>query len=132
MGVPVLDETMGVPVFGVEPEGADDTARAFVSGQPPAEHHPQTMADGLRMQVGALNLAIIRDHAAGIITVTERQIVDAMVMIWTELKQVVEPSGAVALAGLLAKPAPFKGQQVGIILSGGNLDLAPKLRKWLE
>lgn len=132
MGVPVLDKTMGVPVFGVEPEGADDTARAFASGQPPAEHHPQTMADGLRMQVGALNLAIIRDHAAGIITVTERQIVDAMVMIWTQLKQVVEPSGAVALAGLLAKPEPFQGKQVGVILSGGNLDLEPKLREWLE
>lgn len=122
---------MGVPVFGVEPEGADDTARAFASGQPPQDHHPQTMADGLRMQVGQINLAIIRHKASGIITVSEGQIVDAMVLLWGELKQVVEPSGAVALAGLLAQPERFEGKQVGVILSGGNLDIEPQLRGWL-
>jgi threonine dehydratase len=133
LGVPVSEEKMmGVPVFGVEPEGADDTARAFASGQPPQDHHPQTMADGLRMQVGQLNLAIIRHKASGIITVSEEQIVDAMVLLWAELKQVVEPSGAVALAGLLAQPERFAGKQVGVILSGGNLDIEPQLRGWLR
>ena len=122
---------MAVPVFGAEPEGADDTARAVRDGKPPATHDPQTMADGLRMQVGKLNLAVIYGRTAGIITVTEQQIVEAMVLLWSNLKQVIEPSGAVALAAVLAQPEQFRGKTVAVILSGGNLDIEARLRAWL-
>jgi len=110
-------------VIGVEPLGADDTYRSLVQGARVDDHHPDTIADGLRALVGEMNLSIIETHVESVLRVTEDQIIEAMRWLWRDLKQVIEPSGAVALAGLMAQPELFKGQRVGVILSGGNMNL---------
>lgn len=114
-------------VIGVEPAGADDTARSLAAGARVIEHQPQTVADGLRALVGERNLAIIQKDVETVLTVDERTIVQAMTLIWSRLKQVAEPSGAVALAGMLAHPERFRGRRVGVIISGGNLDVSARL-----
>lgn len=110
-------------VIGVEPQGADDTRRSLEQGHRIKDHHPNTIADGLRALVGTLNFSIIQSHVAEVASVSEEAILKAMEVLWRELKQVVEPSGAVALAGLIQRLDRFQGQRVAIILSGGNLDL---------
>jgi len=121
-------------VVGAEPAGADDAARSLLRGQRVNDHHPETIADGLRALVGLRNLDLIQRHVAEIITVSESRIVDAMTLIWTHLKQVVEPSGAVPLAALIeaieTRPEAWSGRQVGLILSGGNLDVDPIMEHW--
>jgi threonine dehydratase len=121
--------TAGRPprVVGVEPAGADDTARSLAQGHRVDSHHPETIADGLRALVGERNLALISRHVETVITVTEAQILAAMERIWARLKQTAEPSGAVALAGILADPERFAGRRVGVMVSGGNLDVAARL-----
>ncbi|MEE4303721.1 MAG: pyridoxal-phosphate dependent enzyme [Wenzhouxiangella sp.] len=114
-------------VIGVEPVGADDTARSLAAGRRIDDHHPDTIADGLRALVGERNLELIRRHVACVLTVSEAQILEAMERIWARLKQTAEPSGAVALAGVLADPARFAGRRVGVMISGGNLDVAARL-----
>lgn len=110
-------------VIGVEPAGADDTARSLAAGQRVSDHRPETMADGLRALVGERNLALIERHVREVVTVGEEAIADAMAVVFSRLKQVVEPSGATALAGVLSRPGAFAGRRVGVILSGGNLDV---------
>jgi len=110
-------------VIGVEPKGADDTHRSLAQGRRVDDHQPDTMADGLRALVGEMNLSLIEAHVESVLCVTEDQILEAMQWLWRDLKQVIEPSGAVALAGLMAHPELFKGQRVGVILSGGNMNL---------
>jgi threonine dehydratase len=114
-------------VIGVEPAGADDTARSLAAGERVDDHHPQTIADGLRALVGERNLALIERHVESVLTVSEADIVAAMTALWSELKQTAEPSGAVALAGILADPERFAGRRVGVVVSGGNLDVAELL-----
>ncbi len=116
-----------VRIIGVEPAGADDTARSLRAGRRIEDHHPETIADGLRALVGQRNLDIIAEHVERIILVDDPQIIQAMSVLWSLLKQVVEPSGAVALAGIMKERESFAGTRVGIVLSGGNLDLAPML-----
>lgn len=113
----------GLEVVGAEPAGADDAARSLTEGRRVADHRPETVADGLRALIGMRNFAIL--HAAGtaVITVQETAIFEAMRLIWQHMKQVVEPSGAVPLAALLTDPERFRGRQVGLVLSGGNLDV---------
>lgn len=127
----VLNSAHPPRVVGVEPAGADDTVRSLAAGEQVTDHHPQTIADGLRALVGQRNLELIRRHVAAVITVDETEIIDAMKLLWSELKQVIEPSGAVSLAGLVklasAPDRPLAGQRVGVILSGGNLDINPML-----
>ena len=82
-----------------------------------------TIADGLRAQVGTLTFPIIQELVDEVITVTEAEIIGAMRMIWERLKIIVEPSGAVPLAALLKQTKTFRNQKVGLILSGGNADL---------
>lgn len=118
-----------IEVIGAEPSGADDTARSLAAGYRVTEHQPTTVADGLRALVGERNLALMQRFRVKIITVDENQILRAMGQAWTHLKQVVEPSGAVALAALAlaveADPDGWAGRRVGLILSGGNLDIDP-------
>lgn len=114
-------------VLGVEPAGADDTARSLALGRRVEDHHPQTIADGLRALVGERNLELIRRHVEATLTVSEAQILSAMAHIWGSLKQVAEPSGAVALAGVLADADRFTGRRVGVMISGGNLDVTARL-----
>lgn len=113
----------GVTVFGAEPAEADDAFRSLKAGRIVPSENPQTIADGLRTSLGDLTFAIIRSRADGILTVSEQGIVRAMRLIWERMKIVVEPSGAVPLAAVLEHPQSFAGRRVGVILSGGNVDL---------
>ncbi|MFV8818951.1 pyridoxal-phosphate dependent enzyme [Haliea sp. E17] len=112
-----------IEVIGVEPAGADDAFRSFGFGELQGQPNPVTIADGLRGALGQLNFEIIRQRVDTIVTVTDEEIVEAMQLLWTRLKQVVEPSGAVSFAALLAHPERFAGRRAGVILSGGNVDL---------
>jgi threonine dehydratase len=112
-------------VVGVEPELADDATRSFRTGQLNTVRNPATIADGLRTpSLGTITFPLVRSYVDDMVTVSESAIVDAMRFIWTRLKLVVEPSGAVALAPLLADTSAKYGARVGIIVSGGNVDIA--------
>ena len=111
-----------IRVIGVEPSGADDAARSLRAGSIVPVEHPNTIADGLRATIGERPFAEIRRLVAEIVTVTDEAIVRAMRQMWEVLKIVVEPSGAVPYAALRAGTA-LQGRRIGIIVSGGNLDL---------
>ncbi len=112
-----------IRVIGVEPAHADDAARSFRSGriEPVASTH--TVADGLRTSLGPLTFAVIQAHVDDIVTVAEASIVRDMRAVWERMKIVIEPSCAVPLAALLDGRIAAAGQRVGIILTGGNVDL---------
>ena len=111
-------------VVGGEPLEADDAYRSLQSGKIESNESTNTIADGLRSQLGDINFPVIQRGVEQIIRVTESQIIEAMKLIWTRMKIIVEPSSAVALAALLASPAEFAGKRIGVIVSGGNVDLA--------
>lgn len=114
----------GCRVVGVEPEAAADATRSFRTGTLHRVRSPETIADGLRTpSLGAVTFPLVRQFVDEMRTVMEPEIVEAMRFLWTRAKLVVEPSGAVALASLLAGGVP-EGSRVGVILSGGNVDLA--------
>ena len=110
-------------LIGVEPERADDAYRSLRSGRIESAGDPDTIADGLRTTIGVRNFAHLRTLGVEVVTVTEEEIVTAMRVIWERMKLVVEPSGAVPLAALLAGRAALAGRKVGVLLSGGNVDL---------
>jgi threonine dehydratase len=110
-------------VIGAEPEGAKDAWLGFNSGERLAEYTPNTIADGLRATVGARNFVAITESVDDILLCSEQRIVEAMRLIWTRLKVIVEPSCAVPLAAIMDQPEQFQGKRVAIILSGGNVDL---------
>jgi threonine dehydratase len=112
-----------IRVLGVEPAGADDAARSLRAGRILPSEHPSTIADGLRGALGVRPFAEIRRLVADIATVSEEQIVRAMRMLFEVMKIVVEPSGAVAYAALLDGALALPGRRVGILVSGGNVDL---------
>ena len=113
----------GITVFGAEPAGADDAARSFASGTLQAMPHPHTIADGLRGALSARTLRALRAHVAAIGTCTEPGIVAAMRMTWERMKLVAEASSAVPLAAMLEGTLAVRGKRVGVILTGGNVDL---------
>lgn len=110
-------------VYGGEPFEADDAYRSLQSGKIESNETTNTIADGLKTTLGDNNFPIIKEHVTAIIRVTEEEIVSAMRLIWERMKIIVEPSSAVALAALLRNKENFKGQKVGIVISGGNVDL---------
>ena len=110
-------------VIGCEPAGADDAARGIALGERIIDFVPHTIADGLRTPLGENTFEIIRDMADDIVLVSEANIVRAMRFIWERMKIVIEPSSAVAVAPLLNGSVGVKGKRVGVILSGGNVDL---------
>lgn len=110
-----------IHVIGVEPEQADDAFQSFHAGQL-VSSTPNTLADGLRVSLGALNFPIIQAQVDDIVTVSEVSIVQAMQTIWEVMKMLIEPSSAVTVAAIGGKKhLPFR--RIGIILSGGNVDL---------
>ncbi len=114
----------GCRVIGVEPELADDATRSFRTGTVQSVRNPPTIADGLRTpSLGRVTFPLVRAHVAEMRTVPEAGIVEAMRFLWTRMKLVAEPSGAVPLAALLADPDAFREMRVGVIVSGGNVDL---------
>ena len=110
-------------VAGAEPAQADDASRSFREGRIVPAGNPQTIADGLRSSLGQLSFALIRAHVDDILTVSEEAMIEAMRLVFERLKIVIEPSAAVALAVLLNDASPFRGRRIGVILSGGNVDL---------
>jgi len=112
-----------VRVLGAEPKGADDAFRSLRDGRIHPSLDPQTIADGLRTSLGELTFSILRRHLAGVRTAEEASIIRAMRLIWERMKILVEPSAAVPLAALLEGIPEAAGRRVGVILSGGTLDL---------
>lgn len=110
-------------VIAAEPAGADDAFRSFYSKKPVPSINPRTIADGLLTALGSLTFPIILNEVDQIVTVSEENIVAAMRMIWERMKIIIEPSSAVPLAAILENKVDVKGKKVGIILSGGNVDL---------
>jgi len=112
-------------VIGVEPRLADDAKRSWESGKIfELDHVPDTIADGLRSRhIGRRNLKIMRKYVSDMVSVEEEAIVSALIFIWERMKIIVEPSAAVALAPILTKQYAIQGKRVGIMISGGNIDL---------
>lgn len=109
-------------VLAGEPEGADDASRSMKSGKiEPSQAN--TIADGLLTNLSEKTLRIIREHVKEIITVSDAEIIEAMRLVWERMKIIVEPSGAVPLAAILKRKADFTGKRIGVIFSGGNVDL---------
>ena len=122
-GTSVVGRAFGFDVYGAEPEAVDDAARSLATGvrQPPTGG--TTVADGLRTALGVRPFEIIRRNVTDIATVSDEQIVAAMRLVWEVMKIVIEPSSAVPVAALLEHRLPVAGRRVGVILTGGNVDL---------
>ncbi|SHI64692.1 pyridoxal-phosphate dependent enzyme [Pseudozobellia thermophila] len=118
----------GCAVVGGEPIAVDDAYRSLKSGKIESNKTTDTIADGLKTQLGDKNFPILQKHVESIVRVTESEIIEAMRLIWERMKIVVEPSSAVALAAVLKEREKFENQKVGIILSGGNVDFRFKGR----
>jgi threonine dehydratase len=112
-----------VRVIAGEPKGADDAFRSLRDGRIYPSENPQTVADGLRTSLGTLTFPIIRRYVERIVTVEEESIVAAMRHVWERMKVLIEPSAAVPLAAILEGGIETGGKRIGIILSGGNVDL---------
>ncbi len=110
-------------VFAAEPSGADDAYQSFYQKKFMPSINPDTIADGLRTSLGSLTFPIIRRLVSDIITVNDQATIEAMKLVWERMKIIIEPSSAVALAMVIRHKHRFAGQKIGIILSGGNVDL---------
>lgn len=110
-------------IIGVEPKNADDAYRSLRENKIIPQTNPNTIADGLRTSLGDITFPILKEFLKEIITVSEEEIISAMRLLWERLKIVVEPSGAVSFAAIPQKKAEFKNKKIGIIISGGNIDL---------
>jgi Threonine dehydratase len=110
-------------LFGAEPLGADDAAQSLAHGTRVTTVVPDTICDGLRALVGERNLDALRTHRVELITVSDAETIAAMKLLWSELKQVVEVSSATVLAAILKQRERFAGRRVGVVLTGGNVDL---------
>ncbi|NUQ79089.1 MAG: pyridoxal-phosphate dependent enzyme [Polyangiaceae bacterium] len=108
-------------VFGVEPETADDARRSLESGAIVPSDDPKTIADGLRTSLGQIPFEVAKTRLSAIVTVSEEAIVRAMRLVWERMKIIIEPSSAVPVAAILERKV--RGERVGVILSGGNVDL---------
>ena len=113
-----------VEIIASEPEQADDAYRSFKAGHIIADDAPQTIADGLKVPLKELTWHFVSNHVTDILTASEQEIIDAMKLTWQRMKIVMEPSCAVPLATILKNKDRFKGKRVGVIITGGNVDLA--------
>ncbi|WP_158880836.1 pyridoxal-phosphate dependent enzyme [Rhodanobacter sp. L36] len=112
-----------ITLFGAEPQGADDAAQSLAHGARVASVVPDTLCDGLRALIGERNLDALRTYRVQVITVADADTVAAMQLLWSELKQVVEVSSATVFAAILKRRDLFAGKRVGVVLTGGNVDL---------
>jgi len=112
-----------VEIIAAEPEQADDAARSFKAGHIIADDAPQTIADGLKVPLKELTWHFVSNHVTDILTASEQDIIDAMKLTWARMKIVMEPSCAVPLAVILRNKDRFVGKRVGVIITGGNVDL---------
>ena len=112
-----------ISIIGAEPERADDAFRSFHSGKIEPVLRTDTVADGLRTSLGELTFQVIQTHLDDIVTVSEESIIRDMRAVWERMKIIIEPSCSVPLSAILDKKVDVKGKKVGIILTGGNVDL---------
>ncbi len=112
-----------VEIYAAEPKNADDACRSFKAGHIIADDAPQTVADGLKVPLKDLTWHFVSNRVTDILTATEDEIVDAMKLTWERMKIVMEPSSAVPLATILKNKQVFAGKRVGVIITGGNVDL---------
>lgn len=119
----VAGQSLGIATVAAEPETVDDAYRSFRDGRIYPPTNVETVADGLRTSLGDVNFPIIRRYVDEIVTVSEAGIVAAMRLVWERMKIIIEPSSAVPLAALWEHPDRFRRRRIGIILSGGNVDL---------
>ncbi len=110
-------------IYAAEPEQADDAYRSFKAGRIIADDAPKTVADGLLVPLKENTWHFVSNHVTDIFTATEDEIIDAMKLTWKYLRVVMEPSSAVPLATILKNPEVFRGKRVGVIITGGNVDL---------
>jgi threonine dehydratase len=111
-------------LYLAEPAGAAETAASLAAGERVTDFVPDTVCDGLRGTLGAINFGLLQAHHAQALVVDDHATLAAMRLVWTRMKQLIEPSSAVALAAVLGHRDLFDGKRVGIVLSGGNVDLA--------
>ena len=112
-----------VSVYGAEPVEANDAFRSLQNGEILPNETINTICDGLRAQIGTITFPIIQKHVKEIITLSEEEILNSMKMIWERLKIIVEPSCSISLAAIIKNKDKFSGKNVGLIMSGGNVDL---------
>ncbi|CTQ32258.1 beta-hydroxyaspartate dehydratase BhcB [Jannaschia rubra] len=112
-----------VKIIAAEPEQADDAARSFRAGHIIADDAPDTVADGLKVPLKELTWHFVSNHVTDILTASEQEIIDAMRLTWQRMKIVMEPSCAVPLAVILKNKDVFAGKRVGVVITGGNVDL---------
>lgn len=112
-----------IAIYAAEPVNADDAARSFKAGHIIADDAPDTIADGLKVPLKDLTWHFVSNHVTDILTATEEEIVEAMKVTWKRMKIVMEPSSAVPLATILKNRELFAGKRVGVIITGGNVDL---------
>ena len=113
-----------IMVYGAEPVEADDAYRSLANGNIQINKTTNTICDGLRAQIGTITFPIIKDKVEGILTITEEEIIHSMRLIWETMKIVVEPSCSITLAAVIKNKNLFKRKKIGLILSGGNVDLS--------
>ncbi|MDJ0686249.1 MAG: pyridoxal-phosphate dependent enzyme [Alphaproteobacteria bacterium] len=112
-----------VAIIAAEPEQADDAARSLEAGHIIADDAPTTIADGLKVPLKELTWHFVKNHVTDILTASEQEIIDAMKLTWQRMKIVIEPSCAVPLAIILKYPDVFRGKRIGVVITGGNVDL---------
>ena len=112
-----------VQIYAAEPEQADDALRSLRAGHIIADDAPNTVADGLKVPLKDLTWHFVQSRVTDILTAGEQEIIDAMRLTWARMKIVIEPSCAVPLATILKNPEIFRGRRVGVIITGGNVDL---------
>jgi threonine dehydratase len=121
----------GIKVYAGEPEGAADAVLSFNSGKIESAPYIKTIADGLLTTLGDITLGIIRENVTDIFTVSEEEIINAMKLVYERMKLVIEPSSAVPLAAIIKNINQFRNKRIGIIISGGNVDLS-NFKDWFN
>ncbi|MYB34098.1 MAG: pyridoxal-phosphate dependent enzyme [Gammaproteobacteria bacterium] len=112
-----------IDIYAAEPEQADDACRSLRAGHIIADDAPVTIADGLKVPLKELTWHFVSNHVKDILTVSEEEIIEAMKILWVRMKQIIEPSCAVTLAAILKHQEIFAGKRVGVIITGGNVDI---------
>ncbi|HEY4144999.1 pyridoxal-phosphate dependent enzyme [Pinirhizobacter sp.] len=112
-----------VVVHAAEPAGAADASRSLTSGRRDVDFVPDTICDGLRAAIGETNFTVLSGHGVKVTTVTDEECITAMRLVWTHMKMIVEVSSATVLAAVLKEPRLFAGKRIGLVLTGGNVDL---------
>jgi threonine dehydratase len=113
-----------IHIVGAEPEGARDAYDSLQRGERVTRHTPDTICDGLRGTIGAINFALMREHDVDVLLVSDAEVIDAMRRVRTALNLMIEPSSATVIAALARYPERFQGRVVGVVLSGGNVESA--------